>query len=477
MNKLQEFISKIKERQVMILLIVTSAITLAYSLLSFGMFRHFEDLLFMNEDELKVWVILIMAAFWISIILTIVGVVYNAYLFKKNKYTKMNKFFIASFGVLFLECLFTSKYYKAIKSLTEMNNSDSNFESIVENLFGFSRGYESTTSAIIFAIISIAILVLSIIFLKDKTKLDVYLGYIMPPKKDVTDENSADENGEEKSEEKAEKKIEIKPMSKETKKKLIIGLSAVAVIFCSYFIYDNFFNFIKIDLVSTLEAPTYGGYSGSGELANDIKMGNIDYDVTNPDIEIFLDTVNYSVDKDSKLSNGDKIKVIASYSKETAKNLKIKVVDSERTFKVKGLTERYKGTEGIKKEILDNFTAEAIKQITESRTRYSYNQNVNVEVVKSYFFNEDVNEYDVYDIDDCFVMAFKCTYDYIIWDTPEKKTEYIYVASSNVFKSTDEKDIELSDSEIVYCDTDEEFINELIEEYDDGKLTEFKKAK
>ena len=57
------------------------------------------------------------------------------------------------------------------------------------------------------------------------------------------------------------------------------------------------------------------------------------------------------MDKNSKLSNGDKITLTASYSQQTTDYLNINIEEPTRTFKVKGLTPILKSYSNIDKDI------------------------------------------------------------------------------------------------------------------------------
>ncbi len=162
-------------------------------------------------------------------------------------------------------------------------------------------------------------------------------------------------------------------------KKVLAAVLVAAVGVTSYLAYDNFFHYEEVDLFSgqaDLAAEGYNGegvieasvqesydngYAYYGAMDDDEDYDDEDYDdesndtPTQEDIAMakFAGSVTYSFDKNSKLSNGDKVTVTAKYDKDLAKKAKIKIKDDKKSFTVSGLKERFKkdGSDIPKKDI------------------------------------------------------------------------------------------------------------------------------
>lgn len=67
----------------------------------------------------------------------------------------------------------------------------------------------------------------------------------------------------------------------------------------------------------------------------------------------FIDSIRISLDKESKLSNGDTVTVTAQFDQEAAKKAKINVTNPSKSFTVEGLREVYKTASDIPQELKD----------------------------------------------------------------------------------------------------------------------------
>lgn len=106
-----------------------------------------------------------------------------------------------------------------------------------------------------------------------------------------------------------------------------------------------------IDLTSSCEV-TFDGYNGEGSA---YVSCDVDYDINNPEIASFVYDVDYVVENDGALSNGDTTTITANYSEETARSLKLKVENAQREVEVEGLTEVYRSFADIPVEISQQF--------------------------------------------------------------------------------------------------------------------------
>ena len=136
----------------------------------------------------------------------------------------------------------------------------------------------------------------------------------------------------------------------------LVGIAAVAVIVVIIAISIwSATRTTPIDLTSSCEV-TFEGYDGEGDAYINC---DVDYDINNPQIASFVYDVEYTIDNDGALSNGDKVILHADYSEETARNLKLGVENAEREITVEGLTEVYRTYDDIPKEVSDGFASAA----------------------------------------------------------------------------------------------------------------------
>lgn len=134
------------------------------------------------------------------------------------------------------------------------------------------------------------------------------------------------------------------------------------------------YNVVKKTPVNLMTAckVDFEGYDGGGYVNSDYNYGcEPDYDKTNSDVSTFMDTVSYSIDKSESLSNGDKVTITAKYSEETAKSLKLKVTESTKTFRVKGLTKVYKNWSDIPKKTRKVIEEKTKNKIEKKAKKYS----------------------------------------------------------------------------------------------------------
>lgn len=73
----------------------------------------------------------------------------------------------------------------------------------------------------------------------------------------------------------------------------------------------------------------------------------VNYDKSNTDIKTFLEAIEFSADTYSKLSNGDKIVVNASWSKSAADALGVKLLEESKEFTVTGLYTVYRSAADV----------------------------------------------------------------------------------------------------------------------------------
>lgn len=108
--------------------------------------------------------------------------------------------------------------------------------------------------------------------------------------------------------------------------------------------WKYFFNMTTVDLTRNIATQDIQiqGKDGEAEviLDEDLFRQRADYPRGNEKAEEFMQTVSYTVEPSSGISNGDTVTVRAIYSQETAKALHIDVKGEEKTFEVGGLEEK-----------------------------------------------------------------------------------------------------------------------------------------
>lgn len=137
-----------------------------------------------------------------------------------------------------------------------------------------------------------------------------------------------------------------------------------------------------VNLVTGCEIG-FEGHDGSGSVTyKGYDYGcSPDYDKTNEKISTFMSGVSYTLDKSNHLKNGDTVTLIAKYSEETAKSAKVKVTESKKTFKVKGLTKVYKTWNKIPSKLRNKITARADKKAKNRASKETYQWFVDNEVI------------------------------------------------------------------------------------------------
>ena len=103
-------------------------------------------------------------------------------------------------------------------------------------------------------------------------------------------------------------------------------------------------NKTSVDLTRNIATQdiTFQGYDGEGIVIYDEEMlrARADYPRGNKKAEEFMQTVSYTVEPATGLSNGDTVTVRAIVSDETAKSMHITVKGQEKSFEVNGLEEK-----------------------------------------------------------------------------------------------------------------------------------------
>ncbi len=117
-----------------------------------------------------------------------------------------------------------------------------------------------------------------------------------------------------------------------------------------------------IDLTSGCEV-TFNGYDGEGYASIDC---DIDYDLNNFNLQSFVNDVEYTIENDGSLSNGDKAVLKADYSEETARALKLSVENAQIEIEVEGLTEVYRTFADIPADVSDSFAQASKEALTAS---------------------------------------------------------------------------------------------------------------
>ena len=235
-------------------------------------------------------------------------------------------------------------------------------------------------------------------------------------------------------------------------KGVLIGIILLVVGVASWLIYDNFFNYTKVDLFAMDPGITVDGYSGSGYLENYIDEYSGDYVGDATFGFSFFDAITYTPDITEGLSNGDVVTITANYDKELAKKGKVKVIEDSKKYEVTGLKERYASN-------ASDISAEDFAAMKQYMNDYmvrnennSYSNRKSEGMVKLFYVSPvTTDEYDHYS--DFMYGIYKVTYDG--WDD-KRETEYLALYMGPIDKGPNyAKDIDqlVNDGEItVYVD-------------------------
>lgn len=168
---------------------------------------------------------------------------------------------------------------------------------------------------------------------------------------------------------------------KTKKGKITLGaIIAAVVIIVALIVWAVFFNKTEIDAFEDIQIE-YTGDNGQGYAY--VSAGDIDYDMNEPGVGYFVNSLYYDVENNGQLSNGDKVKITVQYSKATADGLDIKLKEESKEFEVSGLIEKYASAADIDPELYDKAYQEAIES-AEDRA-YGDNQS---KFYKAYYVTE-----------------------------------------------------------------------------------------
>lgn len=146
---------------------------------------------------------------------------------------------------------------------------------------------------------------------------------------------------------------------KTKKGKITLGvIIAAAVVIIALIVWAVFFNKTEIDAFEDIQIE-YTGDNGQGYAY--VSAGDIDYDMNEPGVGYFVNSLYYDVENNGQLSNGDKVKITVQYSKATADGLDIKLKEESKEFEVSGLIEKYASAADIDPELYDKAYQEAIE--------------------------------------------------------------------------------------------------------------------
>lgn len=205
---------------------------------------------------------------------------------------------------------------------------------------------------------------------------------------------------------------------KTKKGKITLGaIIAAAVIIVALIVWAVFFNKTEIDAFEDIQIE-YTGDNGQGYAY--VSAGDIDYDMNEPGVGYFVNSLYYDVENNGQLSNGDKVKITVQYSKATADGLDIKLKEESKEFEVSGLIEKYASAADIDPELYDKAYQEAIESAEDRE--YGDNQS---KFYKAYYVTEQRSD-GTYGNNDL-VFIFQETYE--TYDIESKgnvkKTRYI----------------------------------------------------
>lgn len=140
------------------------------------------------------------------------------------------------------------------------------------------------------------------------------------------------------------------------KKKIIIPVILILLIVIAgagFFFWNIKFKTLNVDLTSSInkENIDFSGEDGNGRASADevVLRNNIISSLTKDREKEFMKKVRYEITPDSRLSNGDKITIKATYPAGAENEYHIKAENTERTITVSNLKERETAAKSEKK--------------------------------------------------------------------------------------------------------------------------------
>lgn len=267
--------------------------------------------------------------------------------------------------------------------------------------------------------------------------------------------------------------FDFKAFIKSKNGKITVGVIAVVLVaFIGYQIYDNFFNYTEIDLAKNITCE-FAGKDGEGYIT-DVK-NDIDYDKNNQQLAAFVNDTRLDYDTSYELSNGDEVTITVKYSEETAKANKIKVTNDSKTFKVKGLIERYKNAAALPDDLIEELESEANDE-AEDQFDDGYSTTYNYSLDSMWFAKGD--DYDraiaVYKVDATRTSSWnnevtQNTYYYALYTSTEINSAYLDDDNSHYWRYT-----VLDDSQRNYLTTADGVEDSLKTEFDDYSIEKIK---
>ena len=209
----------------------------------------------------------------------------------------------------------------------------------------------------------------------------------------------------------------------------------------------------------------FTGKDGEGYIT-DVK-NDIDYDKNNQQLAAFVNDTSLDYDTSYELSNGDEVTITVKYSQETAKANKIKVTNDSKTFKVKGLIERYKNAAALPDDLIEELESEANDE-AEDQFDDGYSTTYNYSLDSMWFAKGD--DYDrgiaVYKVDATRTSSWnnevtQNTYYYAFYTSTEIDSAYLDDDNSHYWRYT-------------YLNAAEGVENSLKTEFDDYSIEKIK---
>ena len=144
---------------------------------------------------------------------------------------------------------------------------------------------------------------------------------------------------------------------------------------CSYFIslsvmiailigiaYVGFMRKMDIDVMKNVKLE-YTGENGNASLKVRNSGSSIDQRT-----EAFMETVKYTADKSTDLSNGDKVEITATYDKDMAKQYNFKAINLTEEITVEGLPDQYASLSKIDRTYLEDIENAAESYVSKHST-------------------------------------------------------------------------------------------------------------
>lgn len=185
--------------------------------------------------------------------------------------------------------------------------------------------------------------------------------------------------------------IKLSKMSKKIIISIVCAVCAIGVIVAGYFVYSKFIYKNTVDVMSGVSI-TYDTEKLSGDSTANISYSWPTSYKNNVEIQNFLNTVQFTLNKKSNISNGDKLEVQAKISQEDEDKYRVKLAGNLfKSITVSGLSSSVTSMDEITQNNLKQFEADGLNAVNnQSKDNLDSNTTVTVSFI-GWYYNFNTN--------------------------------------------------------------------------------------